>query len=586
MQRKSIPSYVFLGVLLGTCLAAILLHNAVRPVFRATEYIAPDTPSASVTFPFVLHEQPEGTYVVKTTLQVHMLTPRVYAISADDCLQSITVNGQAIVSEHLGYCDFQNIRTFNLGSLLRHGSNEIVITATNSAGATGMHFQAAQMDLRSLLRTAYILFAIWMVVCACIFWRLGRKEILLCIVVFLGIAIRFLYVEGTPYEVRSHDTNEHIDYIEYIAENLRIPPSIEGWEYHQAPLYYEITGIYMRFAKQAGVDQSHILIHIQFFSLVLSIIAFIASVYAMMRLFPLTTQRLAALTAISILATFPSIVFLSSRITNDSLFHALAMVTLALGINAWQTKSRSMWYAACIAAGFSIITKTTGYVLLPPLFLFPLLYGRNMGDRARIIAAGLAIIIVTCGWVHGIRAMEENKRTVPFGDFGLSGGLMLPNTIENFIYFNPIAVVNMPYNHPFDDGARRQHFWEYLYRSALSGEFTFADNLRRLSRLALVGGYGMLLLCCMGIIAAIRQRKHDAIFIGAVLVMFLAGIVAYRLLIPCSCNQDYRFITPSTLSLAYFATLGASMFFERLRYIIFGLMLLFACLCGVILLLL
>jgi hypothetical protein len=182
--------------------------------------------------------------------------------------------------------------------------------------------------------------------------------------------------------------------------------------------------------------------------------------------------------------------------------------------------------------------------------------------------------------------MEENKRTVPFGDFGLSGGLMLPNTIENFIYFNPIAVVNMPYNHPFDDGARRQHFWEYLYRSALSGEFTFADNLRRLSRLALVGGYGMLLLCCMGIIAAIRQRKHDAIFIGAVLVMFLAGIVAYRLLIPCSCNQDYRFITPSTLSLAYFATLGASMFFERLRYIIFGLMLLFACLCGVILLLL
>lgn len=50
-----------------------------------------------------------------------------------------------------------------------------------------------------------------------------RKDKVLMLIIFAGIGIRFFYLSYTDYNIRSYDTDGHIEYIKYVAEKFQIP---------------------------------------------------------------------------------------------------------------------------------------------------------------------------------------------------------------------------------------------------------------------------------------------------------------------------------------------------------------------------
>ena len=43
------------------------------------------------------------------------------------------------------------------------------------------------------------------------------------LIIFVGIGIRIFYLSYTDYNVRSYDTDGHIEYIKYVSEKFQIP---------------------------------------------------------------------------------------------------------------------------------------------------------------------------------------------------------------------------------------------------------------------------------------------------------------------------------------------------------------------------
>src|SRR6202044_2209321 len=56
--------------------------------------------------------------------------------------------------------------------------------------------------------------------------RFSRPIVLMAVA---GIAVRLAYLYVTPYSARTHDAGQHVDYIDYILANHKVPPPSAGW---------------------------------------------------------------------------------------------------------------------------------------------------------------------------------------------------------------------------------------------------------------------------------------------------------------------------------------------------------------------
>jgi hypothetical protein len=90
-------------------------------------------------------------------------------------------------------------------------------------------------------------------------------------ILLAGIGLRYIYVFGTPYFVRSFDYWGHAAYLDYVSQHLRLPPPSANWEAFQAPLYYLIAGGITRAFLLLGMAEDERYVLWQVISLLFSI---------------------------------------------------------------------------------------------------------------------------------------------------------------------------------------------------------------------------------------------------------------------------------------------------------------------------
>jgi hypothetical protein len=134
----------------------------------------------------------------------------------------------------------------------------------------------------------------------------------------------------------------------------------------------------------------------------------------------------------------------------------------------------------------------------------------------------------------------------------LPAGLRVPVQVENFLPLDLRRFLVTPWLDPFDAAGQRANFWNYLLRSALTGEFHFATAVSRLVALA----WGGLLLALLLVLLAPdgnRRWSRQALWRDAPLwllgLLWLASLVSLRISVPYSCSNDFRYILPILLPL-------------------------------------
>ena len=384
-----------------------------------------------------------------------------------------------------------------------------------------------------------------------------RRDRVLRLIVIGGIALRALYAASTPWTVRAHDTAGHIEYIEYVAQHLALPPPQAGWEFYQPPLYYLIAGTIDRAGAQFGASREAVLHVVQALSTLFACLTFLVGVQLCLEFAP-AENRLAARTACLLLATLPGLIFPASRINNDLLVELLIAASVLLMVRGARSRTRLLSLTAGGVVGLGLLTKSNAALVAPLLLVIPVLLAReNMREAlVRGVLAGV-VAIVCAGWLPIARQMPA-KDVVAGNRNYLNRKLTLETSVRHLVVVSPAEMVDMPFNSAWSDDRRRQYFWEYLYRSAFFGEFDHGDARRTLARVVLGASFLLWPLLLLGLFPiGARDGRHVLVlvlWVGAL----VCGQLIFRLVAPFSTSQDFRYITSAAIPMAVLVGRGVA----------------------------
>jgi hypothetical protein len=385
-----------------------------------------------------------------------------------------------------------------------------------------------------------------------ILWMKRHGEV--TIPTLVGSLIRIFYTFQTTYRQRTYDVDGHLEYIRWIGREFMLPRTGSMWEAHQGPLYYVISAIISGIGHGMGIQDSIVIRLLQWESCVYGIVLLIVTAAIALVLFPKKEHRFHRMLFCLLLASFPFLVFLSGRISNDTLSTLLVWVFTYLLLSWWRSGSAQTWMLMAVVSGFTILTKHNGYLLplimMSALIVRPQCTSRIFLDRAVELCC---IVAAISGWFVVNRVADGYMTKGLFHYSGMEGvDLPVPSSMRNFFTFNPWDIIVQPFNSSSRPGYSREFFLQYLFKSIFVGEWHYEKQFLYTLRSIVTIGLGLLVMSVLGMLRMARNRASFFMPLFLLLLWHAGGLMVYRILHPCACNQDMRFIPIAVLPWAAF----------------------------------
>lgn len=366
-----------------------------------------------------------------------------------------------------------------------------------------------------------------------------------------GSMLRFIYCCLTPYRTRALDWWGHIEYVEYVLANWRIPPAQEGWQFYQPPLYYFSSALWAKLGILLGRADGVPLADLRLFACLMSIGAFAGGIWIGEMLFKSDDEKSMSIWFAGVLAVFPGFVHFASRISNDVPLLLFSVLFLAFLIRWWNDNRTRDVYAACAFLCLGLLTKLNVLPLAAVLAICLVVHRKSTwSSKVRTSAVCLAMIALSTGWLFYLRYGVEGERSVVGNRLGYR--LRVDNHPANFLVFNPVGMLEHPYNNTLRDRERRDYFWEFAYRSAQFGEFNHGAVVKPLARSVLLLALAGLPLLIAGLVITLKREFHSRLPIWLTFLLLVAALFCYRFSSPFASNQDYRFIPVVLVPATYF----------------------------------
>jgi hypothetical protein len=526
--------------------------------------------------PFFLSSNGEPELRMQFTVTIPSFGPKNYTIHGDDCIEELRVDGVVVPPEFYGPCEPATSKDIHLPALLaKPGIHFVQVRVSDSGGMEGFDFHPALFD--PLIVSMQLL--ILCLVCASVFfaWKLaGLKRWSLLAVVILGIALRILYFNATPFSVRSNDADAHVEYVQWMLDHRSIPMPNDGWEFFQPPLYYAISSFFAETANSLFGSKAAFLWSLQLESLLLSIGTLLAGIWVGCILFPYEKYRRRTVLFASLVATFPALIFSASKINNDVLVQMLSVLAVGFLLRFWQTGKLSHWSALNGFIILGMLTKLSMVFYLPPAYLC-LFFSDKISWRRKwgIGLISLLIVLVCTEWFYVFTYLAGDA--FPVGNRNaLNPELAISNGVFSFFGFNPVRFISLPFLNPFIDESGRQYFWEYVLKSSLFGEYDFGPHIFFFAQILLSLLFVVVPIGILGLIRTVVSRTGRVAALPMLSTFFfvLLGHILLRIASPFSCSQDFRYSLPALLPFFQFLLLSSEGMRSSLR--VFGAIALWA----------
>lgn len=550
-------AFIDLVIFVVTVGCLITLRFLSAPAIGPATFLVPGQEPLTKDLPAFFDSMNEN-IVALVTIDLRNLHPNVFAVQVDDCIERLAVNGVPVIPDHVErVCSPHDLTRLNLTSFLKPGRNTLSIAMSDIGVTQGLNIRASNTDS--------LLLAIWLGIISAIVWYARRLRSLLppekrwptiiMSLVLFGTLVRVMYAGATPYNMRAHDMEGHIDYINHMQEHWNIPVAMNGWEFHQPPFYYAVAALWSTILEPFHVPNIFLYQSLGAWSLVLAILTYTVSI---LTLSMLLQDRRHVARAGAILAVFSGFVFFATRITNETLSAFLTVSTIALLLVWWKRGDRTTLVALSLVFALGFLTKIS-ILALAPAMAAALLFRPGVTFKRRLtdIVIGSMVVLLAAGWypAHRLFFEPEQEKTLTLGNDGMDLSLAVSRDIPHMLTFNPVAVVQHPFNDPWDNEYRREYFPEYFFRSAFFGEYRF-ESFRVLSQSLLI--LAMLLLPAMviGLLVDLRRRFMALLPFHIATFGMCIGAFLYPYFFAFAPNQDFRFSVILIVPAAYYCVRG------------------------------
>lgn len=358
-----------------------------------------------------------------------------------------------------------------------------------------------------------------------------------------GLALYLSYFLHSSAYIFLHDAATHAEYIKYIAENYAIPaPDYTGAARHP-PLFYVVSALFYNLGEWLGAAEP---IEYSRFTAVFCYLTFIAYAALTIRaVFPEKSQEYYI--SLALLVFWPVGVTKIGIIHCDVMTYAAGMATIYYLVRWLQISSLNMLSNAFIAAGFAVLAKNSGamMIIISGFFLLAAMWKhRQKFSRffsVRMIAS--ILFALACAYATFQR---------PVG-YDLAGGIaagygryVLVEYVHMFLYFDPLYFVSSTMINPHN-GEQITAFWPYYLRSILLGDYIFWKAL------AIVWVFGIVWLSLMAYILfglwkarVIFLNQSAALYFLLAMAALYTGLLLYMFAIVTQPNQiaDARYVYP------------------------------------------
>jgi hypothetical protein len=538
-----------------------------------------------IALPYI-QEMPETEYTISGTIfYQRILCPEMVHIIPDDVLLSIRVNQRDVPLDDVdpgALSDFNQGFHFNLSRYLQNGPNHIEIRIKNTGGPSGLIFRNSARDIRALIAGWLLMIAVLAILYLILACFISNKAVIF--ILLGGFLIRLLYFWVTPYGLRTHDVEGHIPYIEYVLKNWSIPPRNSGWETYQPPLYYFFAALVYKAANLAGVTSTHSLYRLlQFVSLLLSMgflgssLLIFENIGAHLPVFhkpgngsdpipetPGAKSKKGRFIGVmlGLVAFWPSNIMHSVRIGNDGMFYFFYALGLLFLIKWYYDNTDRSLYTGFVCAALCFITKANALILygvIAIIYLLKFITDKDRDIRQYLIRAVVLLILFAAGFgiTFGAAVAEKMKGStehfmVP--NMGNLGGQEVGNQLKNYVWFDLPEFITEPYTDPWGDRGGRQYFWNYLFKTGLVGEFQFDTPFHRTVTILLsslfLGLLGYVITGLIWLILKKEWQEHGILLLN--LILLIGAAILFRISIPASCSNDFRYILPVLISFGFF----------------------------------
>ena len=171
---------------------------------------------------------------------------------------------------------------------------------------------------------------------------------------------------------RGFDTADHIQYINYLKTKHKIPLANEGWELHQAPLYYLLASLFPNIAAVRAMNL--------FFWFVLMIAAY----FFFAKLFK---NQAVGLWGVVLTTSLPAVLYLSPTISNE--FFSGVMTSLVIIFYCLNAPT----FVVGLFLGLALLSKTTAVLMFAAIIIDKLMH------RQRFLLILITALLIG-GWFY------------------------------------------------------------------------------------------------------------------------------------------------------------------------------------------
>jgi len=472
-----------------------------------------------------------------------------FHVIPDDCLERLSVNGKKVSLDSVrNRCDYTNgffLDSKKLPAAV-NGKLSMDFALKDNGGPGGLSVEVYQNGF--LWRLFQVFFALDFFALAFLMLRRYRVPVPFVMLILIATLCHIIYTETTSYTTRTHDVDGHVGYIEYIADNHRIPENDACWSCYHPPVYYTMMAPAWAIAKSVGFPPARA---VQWTNFLLTFIL-LAMGIGVLRL----VMTGPALGIASVLwAFFPSLFLITPRIGNDQLFFLAHVICLCASLSYIVKQKAIALVIGAIACWAAFWTKSTGLVSIC-IWIAGFVLGYFPRERLLPKAGEWAGLLMMFGLGISILVKMLVGDSLVGNAGGLNQRLAVGYSAVNFLYFDIPEYLSTVYTDAWRDEGGRQYFWNYLFKTALFGEFKIRTDAFGVWT-AMILNYSFFGLLIYGFVGFWKKKFDRRVWLLLVNGgLFLLALATLRMKYPYSCSNDFRYILPILLSFVPFVGWG------------------------------
>lgn len=506
-----------------------------------------------VALPFRISPPRPETYQLRVTVRSPWIGPTLVHVTPDDCVTKLSLNGKPVELGGIdGKCDY------NFGFVIRlptrRGENVLDVAVENHGGAAALDLYSAYTGMSRACGAGAIVALLALIFALA--HGLGLAP-MARVAAVAGVLLRVVYMSHTPWSVRAHDVDGHVEYVQRMLDRFVVPKIDACWECYHPPTYFAFAAIWVRVAQALCIPMTPAL---QWLALSCSSAFLLLGLVAVQTALTVARpeRRSSVLTGLAafLFALWPSAIVHAPRLGNDPPFYALAAVSTALMFMWWQDRRARFAVASLVVAGLATLTKSSGLALVAAdsLVVFAgFVTQHDRSERSRdwhtLIATAIAAVVSVAPplALALLRARLTGRDVLVSNISDTNRALLSANTATTYLYVPAHIWFEEPFTSPWLDSKGRGYYWAYFGKTSLFGEFELgADPTRR--AIAVVLSVLLLVLVALLIRAFLRATRDDALWVVPLLV-WLAASAAFRARYPVAPSGDFRYVLPVLIPL-------------------------------------